>query len=380
MIDRSVKLNKGLVDGRSKTKSDFDNLRRSNNNNPDAMEGGLGSLSSPQAAGCAGYGEWQAVADGDSMCDAVGASPRIDELWRNIERKHYDIMLKRYAVNNSFANENTFENHWKNCCKVYFHRAGFFFYMGTFSMMIGVGLWAWAQFRLKYASKNAAITCILPVLLTIPIGIYVKFQMNRQQVIAAGWATDKEQEDEAYKILLQNTDPFFSPVAEEGDETMSQTGTISGTPTASMKSSLSVGGARGNTRIGTRRGLGSPTVSFGKIQGESSRSGYSSSDYYGSYRSSAGSSDYTSPKMSATNTQSTLNSDLYESTRSSSARSTLDTERNAEDILTARDSGSALELSSDVYESKQNDNSGSGSGRLHSRANDFNLNINVNEV
>jgi len=114
MIRRSEKLNEDLKRGREDTKRTFDNLRelgsvpntRSDERDVyslDINEGGA-QLKSPRSmfggeeyAGSSGAGppgiNW-VVNDSQSVADQEH-SPRIDDLWKNIEKKHYGIMKKR---------------------------------------------------------------------------------------------------------------------------------------------------------------------------------------------------------------------------------------------------------------------------------------------
>ena len=109
MIRRSEKLNEDLKRGREDTKRTFDNLRELGS--VPREEGQSSVMSddphhrSPRSMFAAG--EYAAggisgqdtginwvVNDSQSVADPE-SSPRIDDLWKNIEKKHYGIMKKR---------------------------------------------------------------------------------------------------------------------------------------------------------------------------------------------------------------------------------------------------------------------------------------------
>jgi len=98
------------------------------------------------------------------------------------------------------------------------------FYIGTLLMLLGVLLWAYAQFTLTYKSDKAAIAIAVPIALSIPLGLLFKTHIHRRERVAAEEFLEREQRDVAEVCREEELDyqkelsRAFRGIAEEGDE------------------------------------------------------------------------------------------------------------------------------------------------------------------
>jgi len=235
MIRRAEKLNEDLKKGREDTKRTFDNLR----------ELGTAQISDPMIPHTGDsypddrdINRMSWVVNDSNSVDGLEASPRIDTLWRNIEKKHYAIMKKRYAVNNAFAHKtNSFEVFWTQYCKLHNERAAMMFYLGSMLMLTGTICWAWLNFTVQYKSNTGAWMCLVPIALSIPVGMVYKIFINHREITARDEFMEREQRDVAEMCKVEEEDydkefySTFRPIADEGDEPL----LLSTSPASAMR-------------------------------------------------------------------------------------------------------------------------------------------------
>ncbi len=228
MIRRAEKLNEDLKRGREDTKRTFDNLREldpiTSTDDSSTMRNTYVNAHGHEHQ--SRDVSWIVGDSASASADGIEASARIDSLWRSIEKKHYGIMKKRYAVNNAFAHKtNSFEVFWTQYCKVHNERAALLFYLGSMIMLIGIIAWAYMSFTIAYKSTNGAILCIIPIALSIPVGVWYKtIIIHNREITAHHEFMEREQRDiaETCKAEEQDYDKdiygTFRSIAEEGDE------------------------------------------------------------------------------------------------------------------------------------------------------------------
>lgn len=111
----------------------------------------------------------------------------VDNIFENIEHKIHDFMKKRLHINQAFfagnqTNHISFESFWERYCEKANDWAVRTFYGGTSLMLCSTILWMWAQFIIQYGSFYGGLAGIIPIGLSLPIGIYLnvflRFRLN----------------------------------------------------------------------------------------------------------------------------------------------------------------------------------------------------------
>jgi len=124
-----------------------------------------------------------------SMVDVVGPEKdiensgiRLEEFWKQIEVLQHNKLQKRLKMNDAFYTQTeTFEEFWNRSCKFSADMAIYSFYCGTGFFLAATIFWVWSEFGINYLSQNGAIACIVPIILSMPVGIYIKINLNKAE-------------------------------------------------------------------------------------------------------------------------------------------------------------------------------------------------------
>ena len=166
---------------------------------------GTAALSPKSASG------FNAIAAG-----SVRDNELVDNIFANIERKIHNLMAKRVHINQAFfvgrtvsgTSHMSFERFWEQYCETMYDWSVKTFYLGTALMLFSTILWMWPFFFINYNSFWGAIFGIVPIILSVPMGIYV-YMYARRRLVQFEIEADKANQLSMAKDLF--SDPISNP-------------------------------------------------------------------------------------------------------------------------------------------------------------------------
>ena len=166
---------------------------------------GTAALSPKSASG------FNAIAAG-----SVRDNELVDNIFANIERKIHNLMAKRVHINQAFfvgrtvsgTSHMSFERFWEQYCETMYDWAVKTFYLGTALMLFSTILWMWPFFFINYNSFWGGVFGIVPIIFSVPMGIYV-YLYARRRLVQFEIEADKASQLSMAKDLF--SDPISNP-------------------------------------------------------------------------------------------------------------------------------------------------------------------------
>lgn len=156
-----------------------------------AAAGGGGGAQAPDAA-----------VDGESKYENIPKEKKLTFLFNNIEQRIARYMMQRIELNKNFIgqkgeHQNSFDEFWKNNCDKFHRSAVACFYGGSAFMLSATILWMWSQFIIQYASFYGGLFGIIPIGLSLPVGVYVFLTLQHRRALHKKEDQRQNQEQDA---------------------------------------------------------------------------------------------------------------------------------------------------------------------------------------